>query len=321
MQNNVWKYYLFHTFLNLQLWWPIWIIYLTEERGLSLAQVTLIDVPFWLCIICLQVPGAALADRFGRKPTLIGAALLFSVAIVFFGLATTFWLLLVSYLIWGVGFSLLWGTESAFIYDSLKAMGREEEYPRIYGRGWAIAVGAQLAGTLIGAPLADATSLQAPIVASGAISALAAVVAVTFVEPKVAEKTHHPGYGEIIRSSASLVKRLPDVRYAILFFGIVTIGSIAVVFFFQPFLVGHDVDTGRRRHLADADAYRGDRGGIVSAPADAGLWRAPDVPRHAAPGHRRLSDAGDVGLDICADRVPDHQLRRHPLPADGDGLR
>src|SRR5688500_4464647 len=137
MENNVWKYYLFHTFLNLQLWWPIWIIYLTEERGLTLAQVTLIDVPFWLCIILLQVPGAALADRFGRKPTLIGAALLFSVAIVFFGLATSFWLLLVSYLIWGVGFSLLWGTESAFIYDSLKAMGREEEYPKIYGRGWA----------------------------------------------------------------------------------------------------------------------------------------------------------------------------------------
>ena len=98
MQANVWKYYAFHLFLNLQLWFPIWIIYLTKVRGLTLAQVTIIDIPFWLCIILLQIPGAALADRFGRKPVLIASATAFSVAIVFFGLATTFPLLLGSYL-------------------------------------------------------------------------------------------------------------------------------------------------------------------------------------------------------------------------------
>jgi cyanate permease len=122
-------------------------------------------------------------------------------------------------------------------------MGREDEYPRIYGRGWAIAMAAQVAGTLIGAPLAEATNLQTPIVLSGAISAFAVLAALTFVEPP-GVKAHHLSYGEIVRDSASLVRRQPDVRYAILFFGLVTIGSIAVVFFFQPFLVDHDVDVG-----------------------------------------------------------------------------
>ncbi|MEO8458547.1 MAG: MFS transporter, partial [Chloroflexota bacterium] len=241
MHNNVRKYYAFHLFLNLQLWFPIWVIYLTKERGLSLAQVTLIDIPFWLCIMLLQIPGAALADRFGRKPVLVGAATAFSLAIVFFGLANTFWLLLGSYLVWGIGFALLWGTESAFIYDSLKALGREEEYPRIYGRGWAIATSAQVAGTLIGAPLASATSLQFPIIASGAISAVAMLIALTFHEPRVPHTEALPSYGKIIRDSATLVRARPDVRYAILFFGLVTIGSIGVVFFFQPFLENHNV--------------------------------------------------------------------------------
>ena len=45
MQANVQKYYLYNFFLNFQLWWPIWIIYLKEDRGLSQAQVTLIDIP------------------------------------------------------------------------------------------------------------------------------------------------------------------------------------------------------------------------------------------------------------------------------------
>ena len=74
----IYPYYLFHFFLNFQLWWPIWIIYLTEERGLTLGQVTLIDVPFWLSIIVLQVPAAAIADRWGRKPTLIASSLAFA---------------------------------------------------------------------------------------------------------------------------------------------------------------------------------------------------------------------------------------------------
>src|SRR5260370_18978981 len=102
MQANVWKYYAFHLFLNLQLWFPIWIIYLTRERGLTLAQVTLIDIPFWLCIILLQIPGAALADRFGRKPVLISSAGAVSLPLVFFRLPTSFSLRLRPYLVCGL---------------------------------------------------------------------------------------------------------------------------------------------------------------------------------------------------------------------------
>jgi MFS family permease len=244
VQNNVRKYYAFHLFLNLQLWFPIWIIYLTEQRGLTLAQVTLIDIPFWLCIILLQIPGAALADRFGRKPVLVGSAMAFSVAIVFFGLASNFWLLLGSYMVWGIGFATLWGTESAFLFDSLKAMGREDDYPRIYGRGWAVATAAQVAGTILGAPLASATSLQVPIIASGGITLIAVLIALTFKEPHVKRSDVVPKYGDIIRESAQLVRTMPDVRYALMFFGLVTVGSLGVVFFFQPFLEVHDVATG-----------------------------------------------------------------------------
>src|SRR3990172_4131236 len=142
LERNVIQFYLFHFLLNFQLWWPIWVIYLTEERGLSLGQVTLLDVPFWSSIILLQIPAAAISDRWGRKPTLLGAALALSVAVTVFGLAENYVIILVSYLIWGVGFALLGGTESAFLYDSLKAVGREEDYSRAYGRAWGVATGA-----------------------------------------------------------------------------------------------------------------------------------------------------------------------------------
>lgn len=246
MQANVWKYYVFHFFLNFQLWWPIWVIYLTEERGLSLGQVTLIDVPFWTSIILLQIPAAAIADRWGRKPTLIASAAALAAAVTFFGLATNFWLILGSYLIWGVAFALLSGTESAFIYDSLKAMGRESEYARIYGRGWAVATVGGLTGTLLGAPIADATSLPFPIVLSGGLAFFAVVAAFMFREPLVRdEEKAHPSYGQIIREAVGIVRRRPAVRYGIMYFGLITVGSIGPIFFFQPFLVEHNVDLGQ----------------------------------------------------------------------------
>jgi MFS family permease len=245
LEANIWKYYLFAFFQNFQLWLPIWIIYLTEERGLTLGQVTLIDVPFWLSIIILQVPAAAIADRFGRRPTLIACGFSFAAAVAFFGLATNFWLLLGSYLIWGIAFSLLSGTESAFIYDSLKALGREAEYPRIYGRSWAVAMAAGLAGTLLGAPIADATNLSFPIVASGGLAALSAVAAITFTEPLPEERGRNQlTYGQIIRESGRIVRDRPAVRYGVLFYGLITLGSIAPIFFFQPFLREHGIGLG-----------------------------------------------------------------------------
>jgi MFS family permease len=245
LEANIWRFYLFQFVLNLQLWWPIWVIYLTEERGLTLGQVTLIDVPFWLSIIALQIPAAAIADRWGRKPTLIAAAAAFAVAVTVFGLATTFVVILVSYLIWGIGFSLLFGTESAFIYDTLKRLGREGEYQQVYGRAWGLATAAALAGTLLGAPLAAATSLSFPIVLSGGIAFLAVITAATFHEPAAEAPTGpRPTYGEVISASLQIVRRQPTVRYAVLFFGLITVGSIAPIFFFQIFLRQHGVGLG-----------------------------------------------------------------------------
>jgi len=201
LQANIRKYYAFHFFLNFQLWYPIWILYLTQTRGLTLSQVTLIDVPFWTSIILLQIPAAAIADRWGRRPTLVASAAGFAIAITFFGLATNFWLILCSYLVWGMAFSLLSGTESAFIYDTLKSLGREGEYPRIYGRGWAVQTAAMVGGTLLGAPIADATSLPFPIVLSGGLAAFATIAAFTFKEPLAHERSAERGqrYGQMMR--------------------------------------------------------------------------------------------------------------------------
>ncbi|HSP55754.1 MAG TPA: hypothetical protein VLS25_09215, partial [Dehalococcoidia bacterium] len=50
--------------------------------------------------------------------------------------------------------------------------------------------------------------------------------------------------GRIIRESFAIVRDKPAVRYGILYFGLITVGSIGPIFFFQPFLVEHHVNLG-----------------------------------------------------------------------------
>jgi hypothetical protein len=102
---------------------------------------------------------------------------------------------------------------------------------------------ATVGGTLIGAPVADATSLSFPIVLSGGIAAMAGLTALTFREPPRELRTGpRLTYGDIIRDSVRIVREQPAVRYCIMFFGLLTIGSVAPIFFFQVFLVHHNVD-------------------------------------------------------------------------------
>jgi len=241
-QANIWKFYIQTFLLNFQLWYPIWIIYLQEERGLTLGQVTLVEVPHLLAVVVLQIPAAAIADRWGRRTSLALGALLSAIGVTLFGLADTYLLILFSYLVWGAAFALMSGSDSAFLYDSLKALGREDDYQRIYGGAWAVLSAASLAGTLIGAPVAAATSLPFPIVLSGGIAALGFLAALTFTEPRrFRDGEPQLPYRQVMRESVRLALHQRTVRYAILFFGVLTIGGIAPMFFFQPFLVRHDI--------------------------------------------------------------------------------
>lgn len=97
-----------------------------------------------------------------------------------------------------------------------------------------------------GPRVAAATDLSFPIVLSGGLAFLAVLAAATFTEPAPeARSEHHLTYGRIIADSIDILRRRPAVRYSILFYGLITVGSIAPAFFSQPFLLKHDIAVGQ----------------------------------------------------------------------------
>src|SRR5262245_13884897 len=60
----------------------VWVIYLQQQRGLSLSQAALIDVTFFVAAAFAEVPTGIVADRFGRKTSMVAGAALMSLGVL-----------------------------------------------------------------------------------------------------------------------------------------------------------------------------------------------------------------------------------------------
>jgi MFS family permease len=251
-ESNIWKSYLYRFLMEFQLWWPIWVIYLQRERGLSLTQIALLDTPFFLLMVLAEVPTGAIADRFGRRWSLMLGSSLFAVAVFVFAIADSYPVILLSYGAWGLGLTFQNGADVALLFDSLKAVGREGEFQKINSRLTALRSLSVLLAILIGAPIAEATSYSFPIMLSAMIALLAVPVALSMHEAKREVHDASERYLQTLVSGIRDAWRHAALRYVILFSGIIWMATFTPLIFQQPFLHRHGVGTG-----------------------DLGLWQAP----------------------------------------------
>lgn len=228
----------------LSAWWvlrwswlgeAVWVIYLIEERGLTLGQVLLFEAAFQAVTLAAQVPTGLIADRFGRRLVLIGASLSWAVAFVAFGLAEGFAALLGSYLLFAVGVALMGGADDAMLFDTLRSLGRGEEFAQRSGRLTAAATTLSAGFALLGGLLARWTPLGWLMIASGGMALITAAFAVPLREPprEVRERT----FAAMGRSALVRAWQRPSMRWSI---AVVALAQLTVELIFvvsQPALV------------------------------------------------------------------------------------
>jgi len=241
LEANIRRFYAYRFLSNLVLWLPIWVLYLQRERGLSLAQITALDAPFWLISLVAQVPTGAFADRYGRRTALVVGGLILAVAYLVFGLASSYPIILASYVLWAVGMAFGQGADLALLYDDLASHGREGEYPRLAGRAFACTAAAAIVSLAVGAPLAAATRLDVPILVTAGLSLVTAAVALRLREPAHHPGVRRPGVWESMRRGTAEAWREPHLRWMLLFSSALRVSELAPIIFVQPFLARHGV--------------------------------------------------------------------------------
>lgn len=219
----------------------IWVVYLTDYRHLTLAQVGLMEGLFWLVKLAAEVPSGVFADRYGRRASMIAGAVLEGGGLVVFAFASDFTLLTISYVIWGAGFAFRSGASEAYLYDALQSDGREHEYTDRMGVFWALDLGGAVLGGVLGGLLAVMVSLQAAVLATVLSYVLALPLLLSMQEPPRAGSSERRGYGAVLREGLAIVRRDAALRNMV-FLQVVLMSAFAgFALLAQPFMADHGV--------------------------------------------------------------------------------
>jgi len=125
-------------FLKNQRYFEPFLILVFLERGLSFLMIGLLVAFRELCISVFEVPSGAAADLYGRRRVMMLSFAAYVVSFVIFGVASSFWLLLVAMFLFAIGEAFRTGTHKAMIFAWLRMEGRLDERTRVYGytRSW-----------------------------------------------------------------------------------------------------------------------------------------------------------------------------------------
>lgn len=136
LEGNLKRFVRFRLFFNARFYYPVFtILYL--DYGLSLEQFAILNMIWALTIVVAEVPSGALADIIGRKQLLVFAAVLMVVEMALLSFVPVgpstllFVVFLVNRVFSGLAEAAASGADEALAYDSLVALGREAEWPRL----------------------------------------------------------------------------------------------------------------------------------------------------------------------------------------------
>src|SRR5262249_15030940 len=162
----------------------------------------------------------AFADRFGRKHALTAASVILALALFVYAHATTYLAVLLANLATGLAITFRSGADTALLYDSLKEGGREGDFQWLTGRFWGLRASASLAGLLVGAHLAAATSYSFAIAVGALLPTCAFPLGLSMYEPKRSGSTREP-YLHMLAAGVSEAWRTPSLRYIFLYSAVV----------------------------------------------------------------------------------------------------
>lgn len=186
---------------SLLFWLPVFFLYF--ERALPVEQVLRLSALYYLGTVLFEVPSGYLSDRVGRRPTLVAAMAASVLGSALFLGAAEFWTFALGQLCYAASTAFVSGTDTALLFDSLRALGREKEHAESEGRMQAASFAALALASLVGGLLAG-FDLRLAYLLSLAGSAAALVVALRLVEPQ--RSPARPFLGQL----ADCVRQLSD---------------------------------------------------------------------------------------------------------------
>jgi MFS family permease len=181
----------------------LWVIYL-RELGLSFAAIGLLETVYHIAAFTGEIPTGWIADRFGRKASLIAGRVLSIASSVLMLTARSKFGFAIAFAIGALSNTCHSGAFDALIYDDMKLDGRERNYTRFAGLIQSLALVASSLAVVVGG-IAAQRALKLPYI----LSIAAAVAALLVLFPM--RERQSPEVSRRARQKVSLKRDLSEL--------------------------------------------------------------------------------------------------------------
>jgi len=233
-ESNIWKYYIFMFIASFEVTAAIYVLYMLQNE-LSMTLVMFLEVIFIVGTIILQIPAGAFADFYGRKKSITISILASGIAFMIYGIGSTFQVYLFASLAMSISFAFWFGASSAFLYDTLKQAKKEKLYPKVLGIVGFIDVTVLSVAALIGTAIAPFIGYKNLFYISASFFILAALITLSFKEPKRSTKLKDVKYFMHIKQALYFAWTHKIIRNLIIYFSLFGAMTHLAWFILQPY--------------------------------------------------------------------------------------
>lgn len=241
-RRNIRLFYLYTFFNHLDMWLPVMTLFVLD-RGFSLTQYAIVDAMWYVSTVFFEIPTGIVTDRYGKKVSLLVAAVVLSLSLFIVVSTYSFALLMVGYLLWGFANSFETGTTQALLYDSLKQVEEEEKFRRVLGRVRGVAILSGAFGCL-GAGYLGAIDLGLPILLTASVAFGLCPLILFFKEPAISDG-REPNLRIHLVASLRTTWHQRVVLWLSLYGAVLGMAVWGLYIFYQPYLVSFNVPVER----------------------------------------------------------------------------
>ncbi|WP_426203499.1 MFS transporter [Pseudomonas sp. TWP3-1] len=172
-------FYTLSIFMNSDVQRSLFVLYLLQ-LGVSQGEIGILQSFLFFSAVALEIPSGLLADRYGRKVSLVIGFLGLFISGIGFMLFSSFIPFAIIFCLFGASIAMGSGSDRALLYDNLLAENRAEEYPKIISRARAIGAVSLGLSMLLGGVLQDTWSWNSVYIFF-AMSKLVGAIVVTLI--------------------------------------------------------------------------------------------------------------------------------------------
>ena len=217
-----------------------------QTRGLNLLQVSSIWSIIVATIFLAEVPTGVLADKIGRKWSVVTALLLQTLGEFLYFFAKDYFAFILIAILAGVGYAFLSGANEALVYDSLPEKAREAEMKKSMGFIGSAYQLAFFVAPLIGGLIVSQLVLSKFLIAiffTACSVAVAFLISLTLKEPRDGYKHSEESPLTIFKEGFNQVKSSTKLKWLIAISVLTSTFSNSLLSLYQPYFARAAVPT------------------------------------------------------------------------------